>query len=147
MKNRLWVDFEKKTIFMDRTFATKCRDTSSEEYEHLQQVRQHYPKFTVMARKIKKKANKKSYAGLTYDYMENYILTHETPENCVVVMSEYKELRLISECHKRTHRYPVIKKWFLTKYPQIAEFGFEKDQEETQQDMKPATAGQFPTAS
>ena len=32
-------------------------------------------------------------------------------------------MRLISECHSKCHRYPVIKKWFLGKYPEIAAFG------------------------
>lgn len=130
MKNRLWIDFEKNTIFMDRTFSAKCKDTRSEEYAHLQQVRQHYPSFSVVARKIKKNEKKETWAGLTYAYMENYIVTHEAPENRACVLAEYNELRLISECHKRSSRYPVIKKWFLAKYPEIAEFGIRKDEEE-----------------
>ena len=130
MKNRLWIDFTTSTIMMDRTFAEKCRDTRSAEYEHLQRVRQDYPLFTVRRREIKKNTSKETYAGLTYGYMEHYILTHEEGESRDAVLAEYGELRLISECHKRSRRYPTIKKWFLDKYPQIAEFGMEKDQEE-----------------
>ena len=146
MTNRLWIDFENNTIYMDRTFAALCRDTRSSEYTHLQQVRQHYPTFSVAARKIKKNANKETYAGLTYGYMENYIVTHEAPENRASVLAEYRELRLIAECHKRSRRYPVIKKWFLAKYPQIAKFGIEKSQEEEkpQLEVVSGTAGQLP---
>ena len=55
--------------------------------------------------------------------MENYITTHEEGENRVLVLKEFAEQRLISECHSKAHRYPVIKKWFLDKYPEIANFG------------------------
>lgn len=128
MKNRLWIDFASSTIMMDRTFAEKCRDTRSTEYEHLQRVRQDYPLFTVQRRAIKKNTSKETYAGLNYGYMERYIITHEDGEAREAVLAEFSELRLISECHKRSRRYPTIKKWFLNKYPQIAEFGLEKEE-------------------
>ena len=141
MKNRLWIDFANSRIMMDRTFAEKCRDTRSIEYEHLQRVRQDYPQFTVLRREIKKNTSKETYAGLTYGYMEHYIITHEEADTRAAVLAEYNELRLISECHKRSRRYPTIKKWFLAKYPQIAEFGMEKDQqEETKMEVVTGTA-------
>ena len=128
MKNRLWIDFTENRIMMDRTFAEKCRDTRSAEYEHLQRVRQDYPEFSVQRREIKKNTSKETYAGLTYGYMEHYIITHEEADTRAAVLAEYNELQLISECHKRSRRYPTIKKWFLEKYPQIAEFGMEKEE-------------------
>lgn len=142
----LWIDMEERVIIMDRTFAAMCRDTRSDEYEHLQRVRCDYPKFKVKQRKIKKNPNKETYAGLTYGYMENYIVAHEAPENRAIVLDEFYELRLISECHKRSRRYPVIKRWFLSKYPEIVEFGMEKIQEEEkpQLEVVSGTAGQLP---
>lgn len=128
MKNRLWIDFAENRIMMDRTFAEKCRDTRSAEYEHLQRVRQDYPEFAVQRRAIKKNTSKETYAGLTYGYMEHYIITHEEADTRASVLAEFNELRLISECHKRSRRYPTIKKWFLEKYPQIAEFGMEQEE-------------------
>ena len=56
--------------------------------------------------------------------MENYIAT---PANAARIMEEYKELRLQAECH--SIRYPNIKKWFLAKYPEIAQFGVVETQE------------------
>lgn len=128
MKNRLWIDFAENRIMMDRTFAEKCCDTRSEEYAHLQRVRQDYPEFSVQRRTIKQNTSKETYAGLTYGYMERYIITHEEGNARKAVLAELSELRLISECHKRSRRYPTIKKWFLNKYPQIAEFGLEKEE-------------------
>ena len=146
MKNRLWIDFSNNRIMMDRTFAEKCRDTRSTEYEHLQRVRQDYPDFAVQRRAIKKNASKETYAGLTYGYMEHYIITHEEADTRAAVLAEFNELRLISECHKRSRRYPTIKKWFLEKYPQIAEFGIEKEEPAEAPQMEVISATEKKTA-
>ncbi len=123
MKNTLKVDFAKEQIIMDRTFAQKVTNTSSSEYAHLQQVRKDYPDFKVITRKIKRNPDKETYKGLTYEYMEDYIVTHESKETVTEVLAEFHELKLISRCHSQSKRYPVIKKWFLDKYPDIAKFG------------------------
>ena len=123
MKNTLKIDFAKEQIIMERTFAQKVTDTSSAEYRHLQEVRRDYPDFKVVLRKIKKNPNKETYKGLTYDYMRNYILTHEDDKNALIVLAEFSEMRQISRCHSQAKRYPVIKNWFLEKYPEIKNFG------------------------
>ena len=69
MKNTLKIDYENKQIIMDRTFAKNAQDTKSEEYAHLQNVRNAYPTYTVMKREIKKNSNKETYAGLTNENM------------------------------------------------------------------------------
>ena len=123
MKNVIRVDFAKKRIVMDRAFAKNCADPGSDEYAQLQRVRLDYPNFTVSTRTCKKNESKESYKGLTYAYMEHYILTHEGKDTVLEVLDEYNELRLISECHSKSRRYPIIKRWFLAKYPEIIEFG------------------------
>ena len=127
MKNTLKINHAERTITMDRTFAKNAENTRSEEYAHLQSVRRDYPTYSVIRRQIKKNPNKECYKGLTYEYMEDYIITHEVGENRVQVLKEFAEMRLISECHSKAHRYPVIKKWFLTKYSEIANFGIEAE--------------------
>ena len=122
MKNTLRIDFDNKAIIMDRTFAKKCENTHSEEYKHLQTVRKDYPEYTVITRTIKRNPNKETYKGLTYEYMEDYILSHGTEAEIAKSLKEYRELRLITKCHGRGFRYPTIKKWFLEKYPAIDEF-------------------------
>jgi hypothetical protein len=122
MKNTLKIDHKEKTLIMDRTFAKNAENTKSEEYAHLQAVRKDYPDYTVTLKTIKKNPNKESYKGLTYDYMEDYILTHGSEEEILENFAEYKELRLIAKCHSRSMRYPTIKRWFLEKYPAIEDF-------------------------
>ena len=123
MKNTLKVNFATMEIIMDRTFAQFCANTKTEEYAHLQDVRRDYPDFKVITRTIKKNPQKETYKGLTYEYMEDYILRHETEETALDVIKDFNELRNISKSHKQGLRYPTIKKWFLNKYPEVAEFG------------------------
>ncbi len=126
MKNTLKIDFANSKIVMDRTFAKKCENTASEEYARLQRVRADYPAFAVVRKQIKRKPEKETYKGLTYAYMEHYISLHDDEER--TIRKEYDNLRLISECHRV--RYPVIKKWFLEKFPEVAQFGVEPQEEE-----------------
>jgi hypothetical protein len=123
MKNALMIDFDTKTIIMDRTFAKKVKDTRSDEYSHLQNVRKDYPDYRVTTRHIKRNPNKKTYNGLTYEYMENYILNHGDDEAVQKALAEYRNLRLIAKCHGKGKGYPVIKQWFLEKYDEIEDFG------------------------
>ena len=123
MKNTLKIDFSNKTIIMDRTFAVKAKDTRSDEYLHLQTVRKDYPDYRVTTRQIKRNPDKKTYSGLNYDYMENYILTHGNDAEVQEALSEYREKRLIAKCQGKGKGYPVIKKWFLERYPEIEDFG------------------------
>ena len=123
MKNTLKICHKDGVIVMDATFAKKSENTMSAEYAHLQQVRRDYPTYEVIRHTLKRNAEKKTYKGLTYEYMEYYILTHGTKEERQKNFAEYNEMILISECHGKAYRYPVIKRWFLEKYPTIAEFG------------------------
>lgn len=136
MKNTLKLNHANRTIVMDRTFAKFAANTMSTEYAHLQAVRQDYPEYTVVLRKIKRNNTKECYRGLTYEYMEEYIKTHGSKEECAINLAEFKEKKLISLCHSTSRRYPVIKKWFLAKYPEVMEFGLpdEKKQTATEED-------------
>lgn len=125
MNGFLKVEHSKRQLVMSREFAKYANDTMSEEYAHLQRVRQDYPLYQVVLRKITRNSSKESYKGLTYEYMEDYILTHGTPEERKKTYDEYNELRLIAECHSKAYRYPTIKRWFLNKYPEIVEFGMQ----------------------
>ena len=128
MKNSLTINHANHTIVMDRTFAKKAVDTRSEEYAHLQMVRRDYPNYQVVQRHIRTNSNKNTYRGLTYEYMESYIMTHGTEETKVANFKAYQEMRIIAECQGIAFRYPVIKSWFLDKYPEIARFGMTETQ-------------------
>ena len=123
MRTPLKVDFIGHCIIMTRAFEKRASDVRSEEYEILQKARSDYPSFSIVIRSIKRNSDKKTYKNLTYDYMRRYIITHGTKEEQTANLNEFSELRLIGECHTNAKAYATIKSWFLTKYPEVAEFG------------------------
>ena len=123
--NTLKIDFNTNTLIMDRTFAKAAAFVGSEEYNILQNARRDYPTFIVATRSIKKNPNKESYKGLTYEYMESYIASHNENK-----MKEYEEMRLLAKCH--SIRYPHIKKWFLATFPEVEKFSLETDKIESE---------------
>ena len=119
MRN-ITINSKKRTIEVTKSFAKAASMYGTAEYKDLQEVRKDYPAYTVMRKTIRKNTNKESYKGLTYEYMEEYIMTHRTKsQTSVEIMAEYDEMRIISECHSKSFRYPAIKRWFLEKYPEI----------------------------
>ncbi len=127
MSITLKINHENNTIVMSKDFAKRATDTRTAEYAHLQMVRKDYPFYAVVTRSIKRNTDKETYKGLTYEYMEDYILTHANAET---VMADYKELRLIARCHAQGKRYSTIKKWFLMQYPEVKQFGMEPEEAE-----------------
>lgn len=123
MTNTLKINHATRQLIMDRTFAKKSMDTRSEEFQHLQSVRAAYPDYLVVRHQIRKKPNQEHYRGLTYDYMRDYICTHETGDMIGAVLNHFNELLLLASCHSRCHRYPTIKKWFLERYPDVKNYG------------------------
>lgn len=124
------IDFEQRTITMTRKFAAAASDPFTDEFRKLQEVRSAYPNFQVKRHTIKKNPNKECYRGLTYDYMREYIKTHEPKANVESALAELEDLIFISKCHSKGFRYPTIKKWFLDKYKDVAEFGTEISESE-----------------
>lgn len=130
MKNTIKLNHANRQIVMDRTFSKLAENVRNDEYSILQSVRRDYPTYQVVTRQIKRNPNKESYHGLTYQYMEDYILTHEPRETREAVLARFDEMRLISMCHSSAFRYPVIKKWFLAQYPEIRDFGMPNSKED-----------------
>ena len=119
MRGKLIIKHADDIIEMSREFAKYAAYVGSEEYNLLQQTRRDYPTYRGVRKQIKKNKDKENYKGLTYEYMESYIKGHDDKEE--TNMKEYKEMRLLAECH--SIRYPVIKKWFLARFPEVAKFG------------------------
>ena len=121
--NGLKVLREKKTIEMTKAFAKAASNPRSEEYALLQHVRQDYPTYEEVTRTIKKKKSQKHYAGLTYEYMETYIMAHGTMEERVKNLKDFNELRMIAMCHSKARAFPFIRSWFLDLFPEVEKFG------------------------
>ena len=125
MTNYAKIDHANRLIVMDRAFAKNSLIVGYPEYNQLQACRRDYPDYIVVRREIKRNPNQERYKGLTYRYMEDYIMTHEARDTVKAVLDEFYEMQLISKGHSKPFRYPTIKKWFLERYPEFAEFGRE----------------------
>ena len=139
-KSRMRVFYAEGVIEMNTTFAKMMQNPLSDEYALLQKIRMENPTFSVRRRQIKSNPKKDTYKGLTYPYMEYYISTHEPEDKVEEVLAQFEELKLISQCHGKRLRYPTIKKWFLNRYPDVAQFGMEP----VVADEKPATQSAIP---
>jgi len=126
-KNTIKIDHQHKILIMDKTFYKNSCNVRNEEYDILQKVRADYPTYLPIVRRIKKSPNKECYKGLTYEYMKRYIEAYEPEETRAEVLAKFDEMKFISQCHSTAHRYPVIKKWFLDKYPAVKNCGLPTD--------------------
>ena len=114
-------DHANKKIIIGKAFERKQADTDSEEYKKLCEMVQVFPKYKVVVKQIKKNPHREFYRGLTYGYMERYIAIKGSRSD----RQEYDDMRLLAECHSK--RFPVIKQWFLHKYPEVAKYGAKEE--------------------
>lgn len=121
MEKNIILDHMNQKIKLSKKFARKATNAESSEFGTLQSVKDKYPNYSIALGVIKKKENKESYRGLTYEYMERYIAVYGNEND----LADYKELRFLSECH--SVKYPVIKRWFLEKFPDVLHYGVQKD--------------------
>ena len=119
------LDIKNEKIIVGSAFYKKALNTRSGEYAELARVKQTCPDYTVVVHTINQKSRER-YEGLTYGYMVSYIRSHEPKENVSEVLDEFDNLQQIASCHSRGKRYHGIKEWFLSRYPEIAQFGIQE---------------------
>ena len=108
----------------------------------------------MLSRQVRCIKRLKCWKGLTYAYMRDYIIFHSTQEEEAAAVAEFNEMLLISRCHSKANRYPAIKKWFLAKHPEVAEFGMSAPAAEESSDTQsskiipmPQNNTELPTAA
>ena len=120
----MFINQKTRTIEMSKKFAKSASKYGTEEYNNLQSARRDYPAFKVVTVSRQVTNKKESYKGLTYDYMEKYIMAHDDEEKSI--MAEYRDLRGLSdeamEALAEPFSYHEMKTWFLKQYPAIAKF-------------------------
>ena len=104
MKNNLKVNFSSKTIEVSPSFVKKAGIYGSTEYLMLIDVKTAYPEYKIEPQKSKKSAIK----GIDYDFMRNYIITHDETA---------KMLTAFEKLVKGNLSYPEVKAWFVEQYP------------------------------
>lgn len=109
------VNKKTRTIEITKKFDKAAARFGTDEYNALQQVRKDYPDFIVVVKKTRSK--KESFRGLSYDFMEKYISSHDDDKQ--TNMNEFNYLRGKSEEATKPAPYFKIKAWFISAYPEI----------------------------
>ena len=123
---KITVNYKTHTLELSRKFADAAAKYDTEEYKELQEVRRDYPGYKVNVVKTKATKTDKEqdiFKGLTYDYMETYIKTHDDGGS---IMADFLILRGKSkdavEALAGSASYKEIREWFLGTYPDIKQF-------------------------
>lgn len=131
-KTGVRIDYANNEIVLYKWFAEKAQNPGKKEFHVLATYIKKLPGFSVCVRDdIKINTIQEHYKGLTYDYMRFYINKFEPEETREAALNELETEILISECHSK--RYPVIKNWFLEKYPDVKNFGMPELKETIQE--------------
>lgn len=98
------VDVVAKTITASVATLNRAKNPNSKEYVELCLLLVDHPDFAITKRGSKKVV----YNGMTFSFMQEYILTQSEPEQMLVEF----------ECVKRINcdKYAPVKKWFLNTY-------------------------------
>ena len=123
MTSAIRINHFDKEILISKSFEKAAHNPNSREYKELMEVMNTHPTYKLAQRAIKKNPQKQKYPNLTYEYMRDYIILTSTPEDELAAVAEFDNMILKSRCQSQSNRYPVIKRWFLNKYPEIKEFG------------------------
>ena len=103
MKN-INVDIITKTI----TISKKASDPRTAEYRELRTAVIENADFRI----VFKTSDKKTYNGLTFKRMKEYI---ETQSNSEAILAEFESVQKVAEA--KGSKYPLTKKWFLETFP------------------------------
>ena len=121
---RFTLNFFDKTITGTKASFNKANKGFGPEYEELPSTMAAHPDPTLRVKEQKTKTtkSKRTYEGMDFKFMEDYIATFED----VSLAEEYEAVKQMAEdCG--TKAYPLTKKWFLGKFSDM-EGGFNMDE-------------------
>ena len=110
---RFTLNFFDKTITGTKASFNKANKGFGPEYEELTSKMAAHPDFTLVVKEQKTKTTKakRTYEGMDYKFMEDYIATFEDE----TMVKAYKAVKqMAKDCG--TKSYPLTKKWFLAKF-------------------------------
>lgn len=110
-----------KTIVMTKKEAKAASMFGTAEYYNLVEAMKAFPKFKVETNSAKRTTKDK---GLTYDFMREYISSHDDEQKSV--MKKFEDLTATSAeakvLNKKPSSYTAVKKWFLETYEEFDAF-------------------------
>lgn len=128
-----------KKIEMTKTEAAKAGKIDTEKYEELCTLMNRFPTFEIEIVKTSTKSVD-HLKGLTYEYMENYIKSHNEE-----LLVEFYELCGKDENGKKINfgvklSYGEVRMWFLEQFPEIENFEARKKLDDKMEAIRKARA-------
>ena len=119
------VDFFNEKIIGTKTSFDKASKGISPYYQQLTFLMKEHPSFKPVVKEQKKKPakSKRTYEGLDFKFMEDYI---SIQKNSAVLLREFKSVKAYAEGLGKS-TYPILKKWFLGEFDPEGE-GFDMDE-------------------
>ena len=124
MTTNIYVNHSNRTLTLtSKKFADAASRYGTDAYNELQAARRDNPDYRVVIKSTRSNKSDK-FKGLTYDYMERYIIAHDDENGST--LEEFNDLRATSEVAKalgaEAATYGEVKEWFFQQYPAFAEF-------------------------
>jgi hypothetical protein len=123
-ETQMKVNMLARTIVLTKKEMTAASRYGSDAYKELQNARRDNPGFEIVTITRTVKTQRETYKGLTYEYMEKYIKSHDDAEK--TIWREYMIYRgtPINPADQLpvAYNYNQMKTWFLGKYEEIAKF-------------------------
>ena len=114
---RFTINFFEKTITGTKASFTKAGKGHGPEYEELAAKMAAHPDFTLEVKEQKTKSTKakKTYDGLDFKFMEDFISTLDAAKE---MMAKYNAVKkMAKDCGTKV--YPLTKKWFLDTFSTV----------------------------
>lgn len=111
-KSNITINAIESTIIVSQSFYKRASVYGSAEYTELRRAMKENPSYHVAIKTIEKK----SYSGLTFEKMTDYIKTQPDSDK---MMIKFEAVQRIAKA--KGGLYPLTKKWFLNTYPNYKE--------------------------
>ncbi len=111
-KTNIIVNTIESTITVTKAFYKRASVYGSAEYVEFHSAVQDNPDFEIVFKVVEKK----TYGGLTFGTMTEYIKTQPNSERMLVKMAAVMRV-----AKAKNSLYPLTKKWFLATYPSYKE--------------------------
>ena len=112
MKTIFTLNFVNKSIVGTKSAIARANKCLEPEYSELCALLEKHPSFKVEVKMIEKKKDKKTYHGLSFQAMKDFIATQE---NSKLMLAKFEKVMEVAEA--KGAKYPLTKKWFLKNYP------------------------------
>lgn len=107
-KTAIEVNAIENSIIVSKAFYKKASAFGSAEYIALREAMQDNPTFKIIFKTIEKK----TYNGLTFEKMMDYIKTQPDSDKMLIKFAAVQRI-----AKAKGSLYPLTKKWFLNAYP------------------------------